>query len=561
MKLLTQGTQTGLWRTVDDIARRGLDLALAIFAGIILAPLFALIAILIHRDSPGPVFFWGERIGRNGKPFDILKFRTMYETSESYNGPRVTAQGDDRITPLGQWLRDTKLNELPQLWNVIKGEMSLVGPRPEDRDFVAHWPQEAREVLLSVRPGITSPASVLYRDEEAMLQSGNVVDEYLKVILPSKLRLDLLYVHHRSLLTDLDVIFWTLMALLPQLKTRRVPEHLLFWGPLAQFVSRYFSWFMLDLFAAFAAIAVTGLIWRSNGPLELGLGLAIGVAVAIALIFGLVNALLGVGRIVWAHADINDAVALAVSTGLTTSVLLLVNSVWEPRTIPVPYLGRHLLPSALIIVTGILAFAGFGTTRYRMRIITGLSAHWITLRGKSAGIGERVLIVGAGEVGNLAAYLLQKADLGQAFTIAGMVDDAPRKQGARIGGVRVLGSTSEIPELVNLHDVGLIVFAIENIDPAARDRIVRLCHRTSAQIVVLPDVLEELRAQLNLAGSTAAAGDDLQAAEQAELVDQQPLDSWLDELDELIGAGSWDDAHAQIQAMRAQIESRDAVGN
>src|SRR5690606_15287447 len=129
-----------------------------------------------------------------------------------------------------------------------------VGPRPEDQDFVTHWPADVRQVLLSVRPGITSPASILYRDEESMLQAGNVVDQYLKVILPSKLRLDLLYVHHRSFLTDLDVMFWTVLALLPQLKTRRVPEHLLFWGPLARFISRYFSWFVLDSLMAFAAV-------------------------------------------------------------------------------------------------------------------------------------------------------------------------------------------------------------------------------------------------------------------------------------------------------------------
>jgi lipopolysaccharide/colanic/teichoic acid biosynthesis glycosyltransferase len=562
MKLLTQGTQTGLWRRFDDAARRLLDIIVASVGGLILAPLFLLIAILIRRDSPGPVFYWGERIGRNGTSFRILKFRTMYETTASYNGPRVTGQGDSRITPLGQWLRDTKLNELPQLWNVLKGEMSVVGPRPEDREFVAHWPVEAREVLLSVRPGITSPASVLYRDEEALLQAGSVVDQYLKVILPTKLRLDLLYVHHRSLMTDLDVIFWTLMALLPALKTRRVPEHLLFWGPLARFVSRYFSWFVLDALATFVAIAVTGLIWRSNGPLELGLGLAIAVALAGALIFGFVNALLGVGRIVWSRADTNDAIALAISTGLTTSVLLLINTLWEPRPVPVPYLDRHLLPSGLIIVAGILSFAGFATTRYRMRIITGLSAHWINLRGKSAAIGERVLIVGAGEVGNLAAFLLQKADLGQAFSIAGMVDDSPRKQGARIGGVRVLGNTTEIPELVNLHDVGLIVFAIENIEPAERERIVRQCRRSSAQIVVLPDVLQSLRAQINQTepDDFDLDGCDWDAGFADRVGDAPPLNSWLDEIDELMASEAWDDAHARVQALRQHLEHQDAAG-
>ena len=235
-------------------------------------------------------------------------------------------QGTRRITLFGHWLRDTKINELPQLWNVLKGDMSLVGPRPEDRDFVVHWPANVRDVLLSVRPGITSPASVLYRDEEVMLQSGNVVDEYLKIILPSKLRLDLLYVRHRSFLTDLDVLFWTLVVLLPQLKSRRIPEHLLFWGPLARFVSRYFSWFVLDSMVAFAAVAVAGVLWRSSGPLQLGWGTATAVALLIGLIFSLVNALLGIGKVAWSRADLNDSFALFISSGLTTVILLMANA-------------------------------------------------------------------------------------------------------------------------------------------------------------------------------------------------------------------------------------------
>src|SRR5690606_29290266 len=104
-----------------------------------------------------------------GKPFRILKFRTMYECPDSYQGPGITAKGDDRVTPVGQWLRHTKLNELPQLWNVLRGDMSLVGPRPEDPDFVKQWSAETRAELLAVRPGITSPASVLFPDEESLL--------------------------------------------------------------------------------------------------------------------------------------------------------------------------------------------------------------------------------------------------------------------------------------------------------------------------------------------------------------------------------------------------------
>ncbi len=527
-----------LWHLVDSALRRALDLAVSLLGILALSPFILLLAFLIKRDSAGPVFYWGERVGRNGRPFRILKFRTMYETNDSYRGPRVTGQGDPRITPFGQWLRDTKLNELPQLWNVLKGEMSLVGPRPEDRDFVTHWPADVRQVLLSVRPGITSPASVLYRDEESMLQAGNVVDQYLKVILPSKLRLDLIYVHHRSFLTDLDVIFWTLLALLPQLKTRRVPEHLLFWGPLARFISRYFSWFILDSLAAFVAVAMTGVIWRSNGPLELGRGLAVGVALAIALVFSLVNALLGIGRVVWARADTNDAIGLGVSSALTTAVLLVANWFWEPRALPVPYIGQRLLPSGLIMVSGAVAFAGFAALRYRMRIITGLSQHWITLRGDASIVGERVLIVGAGDAGNLASYLLRKAELGQVFSIIGMVDDAPRKQGARIGGLRVLGSTADIPHLVSLHDIGLILYAIENIRPAQRERILQVCRASGAQTAILPDVLETLRAQL-------ATGRPQPAAPR--------LDSFLAELDGLIEDEAWDAARERIQAMQRQL--------
>jgi lipopolysaccharide/colanic/teichoic acid biosynthesis glycosyltransferase len=544
-----------IWRVVDNAARRTLDILIAGLGILVLLPVLLLLALLIKRDSPGPVFYWGQRVGRGGRPFGILKFRTMYETTASYDGPRVTGQGDPRITPLGQWLRDTKINELPQLWNVLKGDMSLVGPRPEDQDFVTHWPADVRQVLLSVRPGITSPASILYRDEESMLQAGNVVDQYLKVILPSKLRLDLLYVHHRSFLTDLDVMFWTLLALLPQLKARRVPEHLLFWGPLARFISRYFSWFVLDSLIAFAAVAITGVLWRSNGPLELGWGTATGVALAIALIFSMVNALLGIGRVVWSRADFNDAFALAVSSGLTTGILLVANVIWEPRTVAVPYLGHHLLPSGLIMVSGVLAFAGFVTLRYRMRIITGLSAHWITLRGGASAVGERVLIVGAGEVSQLAVYLLRKAELGQVYSIIGMVDDAPRKQGARIGGVRVLGRTDEIPHLVSFHDVGLIIYAIENIRRPQRERILQLCRAAGVQTVVLPDVLETLRSQLSLEVSTAPA-DSPAATDSSEA----RLDNWLVELDQLMQAEAWDAAHAQIQAMQRQIVVQEQAG-
>ena len=168
------------WHT--RFAKRAMDLLGAALGLLLLWPLFLAVALIIKRDSRGPVFFRGPRMGRGGRIFQILKFRTMNECAASYAGPKITAEGDERITSLGKWLRDTKLNELPQLWNVLVGEMSLVGPRPEDPEFAARWPEEARREILSVRPGITSPASISYHDEEKQLSPDNLMGDYLEKI-------------------------------------------------------------------------------------------------------------------------------------------------------------------------------------------------------------------------------------------------------------------------------------------------------------------------------------------------------------------------------------------
>ncbi|HNB53298.1 MAG TPA: sugar transferase, partial [Anaerolineales bacterium] len=235
-----------LTKRVDGVIRRLLDVFAAFLGILVLSPLFIFIGYWIKKDSPGPVFYWGRRMGRGEQEFRILKFRTMYETPASHAGPKVTAQGDRRITPVGEWLRSTKLNELPQLWNVLIGDMSLVGPRPEDPDIVLSWPEDARRELLSVRPGITSPASVVYRDEESLLKGDNIMDDYLRSILPTKLRFDQVYVRNRNILSDLDVIFWTFIVLIPQARKEKIPEQRLYWGPLSVFFTNDFSWFITD---------------------------------------------------------------------------------------------------------------------------------------------------------------------------------------------------------------------------------------------------------------------------------------------------------------------------
>ncbi len=255
---------------MGGLTKRALDFVAALFGLIILSPFFLIIAILIKRDTPGPVFYRGPRIGRHGVVFKMLKFRTMYETQKSYHGLRVTCKEDDRITPFGKWLRDTKLNELPQLWNVLIGDMSLVGPRPEDPTISKTWPAQAALELLSVRPGITSPASILYRDEESMLHAGEVMRKYLHELSPDKMRLDQLYVKYQSFWLDLDVILWTVVLLMPRLKVSSPPEHLLFVGPVTRLAQRYVNWFLWDFLVVLAAMGLVSGVVALPRPVEAG---------------------------------------------------------------------------------------------------------------------------------------------------------------------------------------------------------------------------------------------------------------------------------------------------
>lgn len=193
-----------------DCVRRALDLAASLAGLVILSPLFALIAVGIKLDSPGPVFYWSQRVGKGGRPFQLYKFRSMVADADR-RGPGITVAGDPRITRVGRFLRRTKLDELPQLINVLKGDMSLVGPRPEDPRYVALYTPEQRRVL-AVRPGITSAASLTYRHEEQLLSGGDWETVYRTRVLPDKLAIDLAYLEHRTLASDLKLILRTIVA-------------------------------------------------------------------------------------------------------------------------------------------------------------------------------------------------------------------------------------------------------------------------------------------------------------------------------------------------------------
>lgn len=188
--------------------KRAFDIVVSAVGLALVAPLFALVAALVRCTSSGPVFFRQERMGRSFRPFQILKFRTMVSDAPKLGGP-LTAGDDPRITRVGRFLRKTKLDELPQLINVLKGEMSFVGPRPEVRRYVEMYRADY-EQLLTVRPGITDLASLKYRHESELLgQYADPDAAYIQLVLPDKIALGREYLSRSSLLFDLKLIFRT----------------------------------------------------------------------------------------------------------------------------------------------------------------------------------------------------------------------------------------------------------------------------------------------------------------------------------------------------------------
>jgi lipopolysaccharide/colanic/teichoic acid biosynthesis glycosyltransferase len=189
---------------------RFVDVLFATLGLLTLSPFLLVLAALVRLTSPGPALYRAQRVGKNGRLFRLYKFRSMM-IEAAHLGPGLTTAGDNRITPVGRWLRRFKFDELPQLVNILIGDMSLVGPRPEDPRYVAHYTPEQRRVL-AVRPGLTSPASVRYRAEETLLAGADWEAVYLQQILPDKLRLELEYLQTRTAFSDLKILWQTALA-------------------------------------------------------------------------------------------------------------------------------------------------------------------------------------------------------------------------------------------------------------------------------------------------------------------------------------------------------------
>ena len=192
--------------------KRSFDIFFSFFGLIILSPIFLLIFVLVKTDSKGPVIYKQTRVGKDGKDFSVLKFRSMKQDSES-KGLLTVGGKDPRITKTGYFIRKYKLDELPQIINVLKGEMSFVGPRPEVRKYVLLY-DEVQKKVLNVKPGITDVASIKYRNENELLEGSDDPESfYIKEIMPVKLKMNLEYINDRSFFKDIKVILNTLKTI------------------------------------------------------------------------------------------------------------------------------------------------------------------------------------------------------------------------------------------------------------------------------------------------------------------------------------------------------------
>lgn len=197
-------------KKLNSIIKRIFDFFAALIGIIILSPILIIVSIAIKLDSPGNIMFLQKRVGKDGKEFNIYKFRTMVTDAEKL-GKQITVGKDNRITKVGAFLRKYKIDELPQLFNVLKGDMSLVGPRPEVPKYVALYNEEQRKVL-SVRPGITDLASLKYSDENDILgKVENPEEYYINVIMKDKLSLNLEYIEKSNLFFDISLVIKTIL--------------------------------------------------------------------------------------------------------------------------------------------------------------------------------------------------------------------------------------------------------------------------------------------------------------------------------------------------------------
>jgi FlaA1/EpsC-like NDP-sugar epimerase/lipopolysaccharide/colanic/teichoic acid biosynthesis glycosyltransferase len=448
---------------------RLLDLTGALLGLVALGPAMLVLAALVLLTSPGPILYLATRVGRNGKPFGLYKFRSMVVGADQ-QGPGITLHQDQRITRIGRFLRQTKLDELPQLINVIKGDMSLVGPRPEDPRYVERYTAGQRQILAA-RPGITSPASFIYRGEESLLRGRNWEKVYVEQIMPHKLGLDLAYLRQRTVWTDLHVLLQTVTAVV--VGGRGISSVL-------RLRNRHFM--ILDLLAMLLlpALALTLRLdkvhwWPDIAPALL---FYTGVSVLVKFLFFYS---FGLYRRYWRYASVNDLLLVVSATAVSSAILAFLFYGLHPLLRPYGLAMFRTVP----LIDGLLTMVTIAGLRLGLR---GL--YYYQQRRQFVG-GRRVLIVGAGEHGSLVVREMQVNPQLELEPVA-FIDDDPAKLGTRIQGLPVLGRSDDLARVVEQQRIQQIIVAMPSVPLGRQRELVALCQATGRATFTLPGMYELL---------------------------------------------------------------------
>jgi len=454
---------------------RAVDVVASSLALVLLAPLLALLALLVKATSRGPALFRQERVGRDGRLFGLWKLRTMVADA-SRLGPCLTGRDDPRVTRLGRVLRRLKLDELPQLWNVLRGEMSLVGPRPEVASMVRNAPTEFG-VLLRVRPGLVSEASLRFRNEEELLPAEGREAFYLERVLPAKIALDLKWLERRTLLADLELLARTALALL-RLRRSEAPLSI---GLGAG--GRHAAKLAADG-------ALSGVAWWLATLLRFD-GLPGGVDLQRLRLFTLPIMLLattvfstaGAAKSAWRYFSAAEFWRLA-RLGLPLALLLTVLR----ATMPDPLVLLRA-PYSVIALTYLLALFLRAGMRWTWTALVERAERRARPRPELSG---RVAICGAGRTAHAVLAELKRT-AGRDAEVIACFDDAPLLRGARVAGVPVVGGLEEVPEFLGRARPDLLLIAIRELPEARLRPLVDAAHVAGTRVKIVPSLFEDVR--------------------------------------------------------------------
>jgi FlaA1/EpsC-like NDP-sugar epimerase/lipopolysaccharide/colanic/teichoic acid biosynthesis glycosyltransferase len=492
--------------------KRLIDLVLGIVAAALLLPIALVVALAVVMDSAGAAIYGAARVGRGGREFTMYKFRTMAHGADAV-GPGVTGAHDFRITRVGAFLRRTKLDELPQLINVIAGHMSLVGPRPESPRYVTQWTDDERAVL-AVRPGITGPTQIAYIDEEELLATADPDEVYGGELIHVKLMIDLDYVRRYTLRRDTAILWRTVASVLSASGRRSNRPRRRY--TLAERV-RSASWGALLLDATLAAIAAgiaVGLRIDRNNILAAIATYWIFVPLA-AVVRPLGFVLAGAYLRVWRYPTISD-VALVISSLAAGSLAmtLVIFVVLQPWGFP----GTVGFPRSAILIELLISVLVLGGIRIASRVRQeGLDATPSVV----AGPPRPVLIYGAGDAGaGLAREMLRNRAL--RLEPVAFLDDDESKHGQRIYGVEVAGGGGDLPSIVLEREVSEVIVAMPRASGEDLRRIMLLCESAEVSVRTLPAVQELLDSSVAVSKVRPVRLEDLLRREPAS-IPEEPL--------------------------------------